>query len=87
MRNEKCPKCEVRWQEEETIYEHFLNKGYTKEKAAETAEMYGCTKENPKHFGKNVTGVEIQGGYDGVSYWQCSKCETYFDRWTMEEVG
>ena len=58
----------------------------TVEKAEEAAENYGWSEDNPKRFGKNVTGIEIRGEYDGVSYWKCECCETYFDRWTMEIV-
>jgi rubredoxin len=33
-----------------------------------------------------MMGIEIQGGYDGVSYWYCPVCETYSDRFTGEVV-
>lgn len=82
----KCPTCGVAWQQAENIYDFFKNeRGYSKEKAAEAAEMYGCTKENPRHFGINVVGIETEK-YDGVSYWKCDKCGTVFDRWTMKET-
>ena len=77
-----CPNCNTPWEEKETIYDHFRGKGYSKEAAAESAESYGCTKGNPKHFGKDVMGIETDN-YDGVSYWACQKCEATFDRWTM----
>lgn len=86
MHDKKCPKCGIEWEEKETIYEFFLNKYQDEEKARETASCYGCTPEKPKHFGKNVIGVEIQGMYDGISYWECQKCGTTFNRWTMIEV-
>ena len=79
-----CPSCNTEWEEKETIKEHFENQGYSTRKAVQTAAMYGCTPENPKHFGKNVVGIEIRGGYDGVSYWKCQVCETMFDRFTMK---
>jgi hypothetical protein len=46
--------------------------------------MYGCTPKSPKHFGKNVIGIEIRGKYDGISYWECQVCKAMFNRWTME---
>lgn len=55
-------------------------------KYGETAGHYGCTVETPKHFSKNVVGIEIQGMYDGISFWECQKCGTTFNRWTMLEV-
>ena len=76
----------VPWEEKETIYEFFLNKYGDEAKARETAGHYGCTVETPKHFSKNVVGIEIQGMYDGISFWECQKCGTTFNRWTMLEV-
>lgn len=87
MTSDKCPKCKTSWEEEETIFEYFLNKkDYPLEEALAAAEMYGCTPENPNHFSKDVVGIEIQGEYDGVSIWQCKKCLTEFDRWSMKEI-
>lgn len=80
-----CPHCGTAWEEEENIYEYFLKKYGDKEKADESARMYGCTPETPKYFGKDIMGIETSK-YDGVSYWRCEKCKTHFDRWTMEEV-
>lgn len=85
MPEKSCPKCKAPWEEEENIYDHFRNRGYSRDKAAHIALMYGCTKEIPVHFGVNVVGIETDK-YDGISFWQCKKCDTYFDRWTMEEV-
>jgi len=81
-----CPKCKVPWQHEENIYEYFRSIGKSKEEANQAAEAYGCTKENPKHFGMNVVGIEDPELYDGVSFWRCKCCNTKFSRWTMEEV-
>ena len=86
MHPPKCPHCGVSWEEEETIYEHFLKKYSDEERAREIAKLYGCTPESPKHFGKNVTGIEIPEMYDGVSYWKCLKCDSTFDRWTMNKI-
>lgn len=86
MHAKECPKCKIEWEEKETIYEFFLNKYFDEEKAREAASCYGCTRETPKHFGKNVIGIEIQGMYDGVSFWECQGCKSTFDRWTMKEV-
>ena len=81
-----CPSCNIEWEEKQTITEHFVNEGYTLSKAVQTGAMYGCTPNTPQHFGVNVVGIEIQGQYDGVSYWKCTSCGTVFDRWTMKPV-
>jgi len=33
-----------------------------------------------------LIGIEIQGGYDGVSFWECPDCHTRWDRFTGEKV-
>ena len=86
MHPKDCPKCKTEWEEKETIYEFFLNKYTDENKAIVAAANYGCTPDNPKHFGKDVIGIEIQGMYDGISYWECQKCNGTFDRLTMKEV-
>jgi len=81
-----CPKCNIAWEQKETIYEFFLNQHGDKENAMETASLYGHTEKDPKHFSINVAGVEDPSKYDGVSFWLCTNCHRLFDRWTMEEV-
>jgi hypothetical protein len=88
MHPDSCPTCKTSWNEEETIYEYFLRQyNGDKKEATKTAEAYGCTKENPKHFGKDMIGIEDPYKYDGISYWKCLKCNTLFDRWNMKEVS
>ena len=97
-----CPKCNVSWYEDITIYEHFLDvykrrgvppsyraDGITDAEAAarRSAEMYGCTPDNPKHFGINVVGIEDRDKYDGVSYWKCECCNVVVDRFTNVVVN
>lgn len=43
----------------------------------EHREHYG----NETHFSRLI-GIEILGGYDGVSYWRCPDCNAEWDRWT-----
>ena len=85
MTPKQCPSCAVSWECEETIYEHFLAiQGNDEVESRRKAEMYGCTPDNPKHFGVNVVGIEVQGQYDGISYWKCLKCEATFNRWDLK---
>ena len=86
MHHKNCPHCNTAWEEKETIYEYFLEKYGDPIKARATAEMYGDTEEHPKHFGLDVVGIETDN-YDGVSFWQCLKCGSTFDRWTMKKVS
>lgn len=37
------------------------------------------------HYSRLI-GVEIRGGYDGVSYWECPDCHTRWDRFTGEKI-
>lgn len=86
MNPPKCPECGAPWKDSDSIYQHFLNKYGDKKLAAESASLYGCTKNTPKFFSKNVIGIEITDKYDGVSYWECQKCKSIFDRWTLKKV-
>lgn len=87
MNCKRCPECGIAWERKENIYEYFRDyRGYSKEEAAKAAEMYGCTKEDPKHFGINVVGIETEK-YDGISYWRCDVCGSVFDRWTMKKTS
>jgi|WetSurSiteA1Bulk_404760.scaffolds.fasta_scaffold11583_6 hypothetical protein len=33
----------------------------------------------------SMAGIEIQGGYDGISYYACPKCKVVWDRFTGEK--
>ena len=96
--DKKCPKCAVAWQSDQTITEYFIeeynkngiprycfdeNPDATVEiAAATTAFNYGCTPATPKYFGQNVIGIEFEGVYDGVLYWECKKCGCAKHRFT-----
>jgi len=38
-------------------------------------------------YGVNLVGLEDPWLYDGVSFWQCTKCMTTWDRFTGELVS
>ena len=50
------------------------------------AEHYGCTKENPKHFGINVVGIKnkLTGSMDK---WKCLQCKNVFISWGSTDSG
>lgn len=52
-----------------------------------TARSYGWTKENPKCFKHTLMGVEIQGEYDGILFWQCTACNTYWKRFEWSDLS
>jgi hypothetical protein len=54
-------------------------------KCSSVWEMPETTPEG-NHYSRLV-GIEIRGGYDGVSYWECPDCHTRWDRWTGVEVA
>jgi hypothetical protein len=91
----KCPECGVPWKQEETITDSFLRdkeEGHYKDKTIEevkeiSAEMYGCTEDNPQHFGtEHFVGIQLEWNHpnhwDGVSYWKCLNCDTTWNRFT-----
>ena len=52
-----------------------------------TARSYGWTKENPKCFKHTIMGVEVQGVYDGILFWQCTACNTYWKRFEWSDLS
>jgi rubrerythrin len=54
--------------------------GYDGEKRFGTAETEDLRSSK-------VVGIEVQGLYDGVSYWRCPFCGTTWDRWTGKETS
>lgn len=84
----ECPSCKESWDDGD-IFETFRKaehyKNLTDAEIEEKASSYGWSKENPQHFSKLI-GIEVMGKYDGISYWKCPHCSTYWDRWTDEIV-
>jgi len=79
-----CPHCNSNL-EGGLIFDTFFKQYGDKEKALETAAMYGAT-ETEGRWGRQI-GIEVRGKYDGVSYWKCPDCETVWDRFTGEIVN
>jgi len=85
-----CPKCNSNWdggsvldtfkKQREENYEWC--KGMTDEQLEEKMKEY---YSEPYRWSKLI-GVEIQGGYDGVSQWMCPECKARWNRWTGEEI-
>ena len=83
----KCPACKADW-DGGSILETFKKqrdegtlKGTDDELEARMLESYS----EPYRWSRKI-GVEIQGKYDGVSYWKCPDCKVYFDRFTGRQM-
>ena len=81
---EICPLCNANWKQSD-IADHFESTGCSREEAEEKASHYGWTKEN-KLFFSRLIGIEIEGGYDGISEWMCPDCESKWDRFTNKLI-
>lgn len=88
-----CPKCHADWRGTQIPVESVA-KGYYGhhapcEKKREWDDDWNpetlCTC--PPQYFSHLVGVEILGGYDGVSLWQCPACNTRWDSLTYEEVA
>ena len=79
-----CPNCNSNL-EGGLIFDTFMEQYGDEDKALETAAMYGATKTEG-HWGREI-GIEIPGGYDGISYYKCPDCNAYWDRWTGKVVN
>ena len=77
-----CPACKTNL-EGDLIFDTFMEKCNGDEvEALKHAEMYGATKTKGR-WGRQI-GIEIRGGYDGVSYYKCPDCKATWDRFTGE---
>ena len=82
----QCPHCNITWEGEEIPVGLMATGHYvTMEDAEKAASLYGWTRENKRPFHINVIGIETES-YDGVSFWHCTVCDTYFDRFTGQMV-
>lgn len=85
----KCPVCGFDFKGE-SIVEAFKKQRdegskWLAGKTDEEIEKYVHERYSPPYCFSKIMGIEIQGKYDGVSYWQCTNCNTYWDRWTGEQ--
>ena len=49
-------------------------------------DVFICgTYSPPYRWGREI-GIEVQGRYDGISYWQCPDCNSRFDRFKGKKV-
>lgn len=82
----ECPKCKADWDGGDIAEELFKTGHYkTVNDAEKAAKSYGWTPKN-KLRGRKYIGIEVQGEYDGISYWKCPECETHWDRFTGKET-
>jgi uncharacterized Zn ribbon protein len=82
---ENCPKCGSNWNDGDIFQKlRELHPEESDEEILESAEMFGWSKENPKHFSRCI-GIEDPFVYDGISWWRCPDCETTWNRWTEIE--
>lgn len=71
-----CANCNADF-DGELIFETFMKKYGDRNKAIETAEMYGAT-ETEGHWSKMI-GI-YDRGKDRTVAWQCHECEYRWDR-------
>ena len=41
---------------------------------------------SPPYKWSKLMGIEIEGGYDGISIWECPFCKTQWDRFTDKKI-
>ncbi len=92
----QCPKCESSWIGEDmfTVFKKQKENEspYWKHKSDEEIQKIIKESYSPPYYFKREIGIELAWDhpkhYDGVSYWKCPDCETYFDRFdNMKETS
>jgi hypothetical protein len=81
---ETCPHCGVSLQGE-PVPEHYLihDSDCTSEQTG--VRCFCLPYGKVTHFGRKI-GIEVQGVYDGVLYWQCPDCGGKWHRWDNPEM-
>ena len=89
---EQCPVCEASWRGAEippayVLAGHYGHRSPCLKKRPWEEDYHDgtpCTC-GPRYYSRRI-GIEIQGSYDGVSYWQCPDCNAKWNRFTGELV-
>ena len=84
----RCPKCKSNWDGGSILdtFKDQRNRGvYHVGKSDEQLESEMKSMYAEPYRWSRLIGIEIQGEYDGISYWQCPDCKTYWSRFTGEE--
>ena len=80
-----CPKCNADWDGGSIVdtFKKMRDEGneYWQKTDEEIEEQVKQFYSPPYRWGREI-GIEIEGGYDGVSYWQCPDCNTTFNAFT-----
>jgi hypothetical protein len=89
-----CPKCNANW-DDGCIIETLVAQDWWKKETRDGKLKYPTEEDfveyikqhyaPPRRFSR-VIGVSDPRVYDGVSWWKCPDCNTYWDRFTEEEV-
>lgn len=80
-----CPACGANW-DGGGIFETLRPQEWCAKKSDEELQAYidkYYGTRHKQHFSRLI-GVEIPGGYDGVSYWQCPDCKS---KWPREALA
>jgi predicted RNA-binding Zn-ribbon protein involved in translation (DUF1610 family) len=67
-----CPQCGSDWRDAPIP------------EAEHRKDRYGVIA--PVQYYSRLIGIEIRGGYDGISFWRCPDCGAQWDRFTEKLV-
>jgi transposase-like protein len=90
MENNRCPNCGSNW-DGGSIIESFIkqrSEGVNMWQGMSNAdiEKFVTDTYSPPYRWLRLQGVVIQGGYDGISLFQCPDCKATWDRFTGKRV-
>jgi len=84
-----CPKCNSSW-DGGSMLETFIKQRDAgadcwKGKSDKQLESYMKKSYSTPYRWERLMRIEIQGGYDGISYGRCPDCQTTWNRFSGEE--
>jgi hypothetical protein len=85
-----CPVCGKSWNGGliADAFKEARAKGdaYWRDKTDEEIDKTVKESYGEPYSWSRLIGVQVWGGYDGISFWQCPDCKTEWDRFTGKKV-
>jgi hypothetical protein len=80
-----CPECNSSWDGGD-IFETLRPQKWCENMSDDELREDVHKHYAPPHRFSRLVGVEVRGGYDGVSFWECPDCKARWDRFTQRKV-
>lgn len=81
----KCPSCNESW-DAGFIWDVFKEMETYQDLSIEELKTKAKKCYSKPYKFSHIIGIQVQGKYDGVSYWKCPFCNTTWDKFTGDKI-